>query len=144
MNKENSSKSANSIRSPYKTRSYTAKTGNKPIDFKKAEKSLAAKPVKKVKPVSSKTTDSTSATKKNEKPKATKTKQQIVTKKSSANFGSISADTLQLIFEYVGAYDTLWNARRVCRKWNEVAKKVNSCKRIFNELSRRKAYLLFL
>ena len=112
MNKENSSKKANSVvRSPYKTRSYT--------------KAQAKKTVEKVKTIKKKSeTNKEVSSKKSDTSKSTKNSQ---TKKISKPVvvQALSDDTLQHIFEYLGPYDTIWNARRVCRKWNEIAKKVS-------------------
>ena len=121
MNKENSNKSANSVRSPYKTRSYTSKTGKKPIDVKTAEKALNKTKQSKT----PKSTSNSNATKSTKKITDQKTKKQPNVKIcKDFDINSLPSDSLQYIFEYVGVYDTLWNARRVCHKWNDISKKV--------------------
>ena len=128
MNKENSSRSANSIRSPYKTRSYISKTGNKLIDIKTAEKTLTQKKTKKtaIKEKSKPTVEKVVAKPKTSDNKVTtkKSNDQQQNKKKGFNISSLSEDTLCAIFEYVGVCDTLINVRRVCKSWNAIVQKV--------------------
>lgn len=39
------------------------------------------------------------------------------------NILHIPSSVISLFFEHLGVEDTLWNARRVCKAWNELAKK---------------------
>ena len=132
MNKENSSRKANVVvRSPYKTRSYTTKNGisveqkkTRATATKKVKEVKVVKEVKAVKEVkeepikqSTKQKPSTKQTTKVEKSSSSKS----TTKTSIA---TLDHNTLEIIFGHVGAYDTIWNVSRVCRKWNEISKKV--------------------
>jgi hypothetical protein len=114
--KENSAKKVNCVRSPVHTRSWTAKYGEQTEAKPKRVVSTKKAPTEKPKAVAQSKTSTTK--------KSTTVKVPAKGTSSAKGISLLDNNSLEHIFEYVGAYDTIWNVRRVCKKWNEVAQKV--------------------
>ena len=121
--KENRSSAANAVRSPVRTRSRTKANKTETVTKKNVSSKAASKP--KVN-----TQTKTQPT----KPKITSQKKVEAKSISKTTIQSLDKNCLETIFQYVGPYDTLWNARRVCRQWNEIAKQVMISMKLHNPL----------
>ena len=96
------------IRSPVRTRSYTAKH-KITIDEKKNGLTTPKRTIK---------------SKVVAQPKKTAEKKAEKASASRSSIDVLNTDSLELIFQFVGVYDTMTNVRAVCKHWNTLAQKV--------------------